>query len=83
VHRSHRNADSLLRKYWRMVVLEMDSVWWWRWETIGRYHGWLAPDLRPFPAMREILDDTRIMTDGLGDLLLRSEMQDDGIAILL
>jgi beta-galactosidase len=77
-----KDADSLLQKYWRMVMLGMDSVWWWRWECIGRFHGWLAPDLRPYPAVREILEDTRIVRDGLGDLLLRSEMQDDGIAIL-
>lgn len=77
-----KDADTLLRKYWRMVTLGMDSVWWWRWDCIGKFHGWLAPDLRPFPAVKEILEDTRMMRDGLGDLLLQSEMQDDGIAIL-
>lgn len=77
-----KDADSLLQKYWRMVTLDMDAVWWWRWEVIGRFRGWLAPDLRPFPAVREILDDTQVVRDGLGDLLLHSQMQDDGIAIL-
>ena len=77
-----KDADSLLQKYWRMVTRGCDSVWWWRWDCIGRFHGWLAPDLRPFPAVAEILEDTQIVRDGLGDLLLRSEMLDDGIAVL-
>ena len=77
-----KDADSLLDKYWRMVLLGVDSVWWWRWEVIGPYHGWLAPDLRPYPAVKELLEDTQIMRDGLGDLLLHSKMLDDGIAIL-
>jgi hypothetical protein len=80
--RSDRFASSLLQKYWRMVTLGMDSIWFWRWETIGKYNGFLAPDLRPFPAIKELLEDTQIIRDGLGDLLLHSEMQDDGIAIL-
>lgn len=77
-----KDADSLLQKYWRMVTLDMDAVWWWRWDCIGRFHGWLAPDLRPFPAVKEILQDTQVVRDGLGDPLLQSQMQDDGIAIL-
>jgi hypothetical protein len=77
-----KDADSLLAKYWRMVTLGMDSVWWWRWDCIGRFHGWLAPDLRPFPAVADILQDTQVVRDGLGDLLLRSTRLDDGIAIL-
>ena len=77
-----KDADSLLQKYWRMVMRGMDSVWWWRWNGFGHFHGWLAPDLRPYPAVKEILADTRIVREGLGDLLLKSHMQDDGIAIL-
>ncbi len=77
-----KDADSLLAKYWRMVTRGMDAVWWWRWDCIGRFHGWLAPDLRPYPAVKEILADTQIVRDGLGDLLLKSQMRDDGIAIL-
>lgn len=77
-----KDADSLLQKYWRMVTRGCDSVWWWRWEVIGRFHGWLAPNFDPYPANREILNDTRIVRDGLGDLLLHSEMQTDGIGIV-
>ena len=77
-----KDATPLLSKYWRMVTRGMDAVWWWRWDALGRFHGWLAPDLRPFPAVSEILADTQRMRDGLGDLLLQYDMQDDGIAIL-
>jgi beta-galactosidase len=77
-----KDADSLLVKYWRMVTRGCDAVWYWRWDCIGRFHGWLAPDLRPFPAVKEILEDTQIVRDGLGDLLLKSEMLDDDIAVM-
>jgi beta-galactosidase len=77
-----KDATTLLEKYWRIVTRGGDAVWWWRWDCIGAFHGWLAPDLRPYPAVKEILDDTQVLRDGLGDLLLASEMQDDGIAML-
>jgi hypothetical protein len=77
-----KDPGSLLGKYWRMVMLGMDSAWWWRWDAIGRFHGWLAPDLRPYPAVQEILDDTRAVREGVGDWMLRSEREHDGIAIL-
>ena len=77
-----KTAGPLLQKYWRIVTLGMDSVWWWRWDCIGQLHGWLAPDLRPFPEIAEVIKDTQIVRDGLGDLLLHSTMQDDGIAVL-
>lgn len=77
-----KDADSLLAQYWRMVTRGMDAVWWWRWDGIGRFHGWLAPDLQPYPATEEIVRDTQVVRDGLGDLLLQSHMQDDAIAML-
>lgn len=77
-----KSAGPLLQKYWRLVTLGADSVWWWMWSCIGELHGFLAPDLRPFPEIKEVVEDTRIVREGLGDLLLRSTMQEDGIAIL-
>ena len=77
-----KDADSLLQQYWRMVTRGSDSVWWWRWEVVGRFHGWLAPSFDPYPAVQEILRDTQIMREGLGDLLIQSEMLDDGIGML-
>ena len=77
-----KDADSLLEKYWRMVTRGTDAVWWWRWDCIGAFHGWLSPTLDPFPAVKEILRDTQVVRDGLGDLMLKSQMQDDGVGIL-
>lgn len=77
-----KDADSLLGRYWRMITRDMTSVWWWRWDALGRFHGWLAPDLRPFPAVQEILRDTQIVRDGLGDLLMPLEIDHTGIAVL-
>ena len=77
-----KDADTLLEKYWRMVTRGCDAVWWWRWEVLNRFHGWLSPCLDPYPAVQEILRDTQIVRDGLGDLLLSSDMQTDGIGIL-
>jgi len=77
-----RDADSLLRWYWRMVTRGSDAVWWWRWNNIGQYHGLLRPDLNPFPAVQAMMQDTKVMREGLGDLLLKSAMVDDGIALL-
>lgn len=77
-----KDPDSLLEKYWRMITRGCDSVWWWRWDALGRFHGWLAPNLDPFPAVQEILRDTQVVRDGLGDLLLASEMQTDNVGIL-
>jgi beta-galactosidase len=76
------DADSLLSVYWRMVTRGTDAVWFWRWDNIGQFHGLLMPHLGPFPAVKEITKDTQVLRDGLGNLLLKSEMQDDGIALL-
>jgi len=77
-----KTAGPLLRKYWRLVTLGADSVWWWMWSCIGDLHGFLAPDLRPFPEIKEVVEDTRVVRDGLGDLLLHSQMQQDRIGVL-
>ncbi len=77
-----KTADALIWKYWRMVTRGCDAVWWWRWDALGRFHGFLAPSLVPFDATREMIKDTQIVRRGLGDMLINSEMQTDGIGIL-
>ena len=77
-----KTADPLIWKYWRMVTRGCDAVWWWRWEALGRFHGFLAPSLAPFDATKEMIKDTQIVRRGLGTLLINSEMQTDGIGIL-
>jgi hypothetical protein len=60
----------------------MGGAWWWRWDCIGPFHGWLAPDLRLYPERRLMFSETQIVRDGLGDLLQESTMLGDGIAVL-
>ena len=77
-----KDAPSLIRKYWRMITRGCDAVWWWRWDNIGRFQGLIAPHFGLFPAVRELIDETQVVRDGLGSLLIHSEMLDDGIAVL-
>ncbi|NUQ00279.1 MAG: beta-galactosidase, partial [Armatimonadetes bacterium] len=77
-----KEPTPLIHEYWRMILNGNDSVWWWRWDNIGRFMGLLMPNLSPFAEIQELWDDTRITREGLGDLLLSWEMQHDGIAML-
>lgn len=77
-----KDIDSMAWSYWRMVLNGSQGVWYWRWDNIGRFMGLLRPDLTPPDEVAEMLEDTRITREGLGDLLLHSEMQTDGIALL-
>jgi beta-galactosidase len=76
------DVEELLFKYWQQVTDRMNTVQWWRWDNLSGYHGYLAPNLAPFPATQELFDDTQIVRDGLGALIMDSEMHDDGIAML-
>ncbi len=77
-----KDAQPLIAKYWRMITRGYPSVWWWRWDGIGRFHGLLSPQLDAWPATRELVDETRIVRDGLGRLLMAADMQDGGVAML-
>jgi hypothetical protein len=72
----------LLHDFWGQVVDGMNTPQWWRWDNLDGYHGLLMPTLEPFPAVRELLEDTKVLRDGLGTLLMRSPMRDDGVALL-
>lgn len=74
--------DPIMARYWRMVVNGANSVWWWMWSTMGGYEGFIHPDLGILPIAEEMLKDTQVVRDGLGDLLMQCEMLDDGIAML-
>lgn len=76
-----KDPAALLSQYWRMVVRNED-VWWWMWENIGMYHGWLAPNFYVQPEVKQVLEDTQIVRDGLGDLLRRATPRDAGIVFL-
>ena len=75
-------ADTLLALYWGQITNCMNTIQWWRYDNLDGYHGYLLPTLAPFPAVRELLEDTRVVRDGLGTLLMHCRMEDDGIAML-
>ncbi len=75
-------ADVLLQKYWEQVTNGMNVVQWWRWDCLDGYHGFLSPNLMPFPATQTLLEDTQVVRDGLGTLLMQCEIRTDEIAML-
>jgi len=77
-----KDADSLLRVFWRMVTRGMDAVWWWRWDSSPPFRGLIAPHGGYYRAIKDMVADTRVVREGLGTLLLRSAMQEDGVALL-
>lgn len=77
-----RDAEPLLYWYWRIVMNGCPCVFWWRWDGIGVWHGYLAPDFEPYAATAEMDRDTVLVRQGLGDLLMAADREDDGIALL-
>jgi hypothetical protein len=75
-------TEQVLHDYWGQITDGMNTVQWWRWDNFDGYHGFLMPSFAPFPAVRELLADTQVIRDGLGTLLMRSRMCDDGVAML-
>lgn len=79
----HQTADGHLSRYYYCLCNGCDSIWYWMWTTIGAWQGFQHPDLSGgVPPVEEFIRDTQFVRDGLGDLLLRYDMQDDGIAML-
>ncbi len=77
-----RDAANHTGWYWRQIINGADSVWYWMWSAIGAWQGLQAPDLQAPAPVQAMLDDTRIVREGLGDLLLRYQQRHDGIAVL-
>lgn len=77
------DPDEELGYYWDQVTNNMNTIQWWRWDNIGEgYHGYLLPTLAPSPTSRPLIEDTQVVRDGLGDLLMKYPMEKDGIAML-
>lgn len=77
------DPDEELGYYWSQITNGFNAVQWWRLDNVGEgYHGFLAPDLAPSPTSRALIEDTKVVRDGLGDLLMRCEMQREGVALL-
>jgi hypothetical protein len=76
-----RDATNHCSHAWRQVMMGADSIWYWMWSAIGGWQGFQSPNLEPPEPVREMLRDTKVVREGLGDLLLASEMQHDGVAV--
>ena len=76
-----RDATNHCSHAWRQVMMGADSIWYWMWSTIGAWQGFQSPNLEPPEPVREMLHDTRVVREGLGDLLIASDMQHDGVAV--
>jgi len=77
-----KTGDALSDAAWRMVMKGMDSIWYWMWSGIGSWRGYLRPTLDLWPATADLAEEMRPVRQGLGDLLLRSEVRHAGIAFL-
>ena len=79
----HREAQPMVQKMWRMISNGYHGVWWWRWDNIGKFHGFLAPDFHPWDdTSQPVIDEMRDIQDGLGNWMLAAEMPHDGIGLL-
>jgi hypothetical protein len=64
-----------------MILNGVDSVWFWMWDGIGSFRGYLSPTLDFWPATAELTDEMRPVRQGLGDLLLQSKMIHSRLAV--
>jgi len=76
-----KTGDALSDAAWRMVMKNMDSVWYWMWSGIGSFWGYVRPTFDYWDATADVTHEMKPVREGLGDLLLRSEMTDSGIAV--
>ena len=76
-----KTADALADAAWRSMMKGVDSVWFWMWDGMGSFRGYLSPTLDFWPATAELTEEMRPVRQGLGDLLLRSTMAHSGIAV--
>ena len=77
----HKQADPLINFSWRMVMKEMDSIWWWRYDGCGSWRGYISPIIDFWPATEQVCAEMAPVREGLGDLLLHSTVTHSGIAV--
>jgi beta-galactosidase len=76
-----KTGDALSDAAWRMVMKGKNSIWYWMWSGIGSYIGYLRPTFDEWPAIADLTEEMRPVREGLGDLLMRSEMAHSGIGV--
>lgn len=77
-----KTGDALSDAAWRMVMKNMDSVWYWMWSGIGSFWGYVRPTFDYFDATADVTAEMRPVREGLGDLLLQTEVADSRLAFL-
>jgi len=77
-----KDAENLIGYAWENVIKGANSLWWWRWDGLGKFRGLIKSSLEFSPDRKLFIDEIRILREGLGDLLVHSNRADDGIAIL-
>ena len=76
-----KTGDAICDAGWRMAMKGMSSIWYWMWSGIGNWRGYLRPTLDYWPMIQDLSEEMRPVRQGLGDLLLDSEMLHSGIAV--
>ncbi|NPV46074.1 MAG: hypothetical protein HPY69_03885 [Armatimonadetes bacterium] len=76
-----KTGDALSDAAWRMVMKGMDSIWYWMWDGLGDYWGYLKPSLDYYPATADVAREMTPVRHGLGDLILKAQPVHSGIAV--
>lgn len=76
-----KTGDALSDAAWRMIMKGLDSSWYWMWDGIGSFRGVLSPTIDYFECTADFLKEMKPVREGLGDLLLNSQMAHSGIGI--
>ena len=77
-----KTGDALSDAAWRMVIKNMDSCWYWMWSGIGNWIGYIRPTFDFWNATEDLQNEMKPVREGLGDLLLKVQPTDSGIAFL-
>ncbi|MEN6640901.1 MAG: beta-galactosidase [Armatimonadia bacterium] len=77
-----KTGDAISDAAWRMVMKNMDSVWYWMWDGFGSWRGYIRPTIDFWPFIQDVTDEMKPVREGLGDLLLQTPVQHSGIAVL-
>lgn len=76
-----KTGDALSDAAWRMVMKGMDSIWYWMWDGLGDYWGYLKPSLDYYPATADVTREMTPVRRGLGDMILSAQPLHSGIAV--
>jgi len=76
-----KTLEPLVNQSWQMVMKGHDSIWWWRYDGCGSWRGYIHPTLGLWPVTAKLCAEMKPVREGLGDVLLRSQVRHSGIGI--